>query len=367
MGMKKFISLVGKENRHILRDRWTMAILLIMPVVQILLFGFAISTKIRNIRVEIITEKRSEALNRFVSKLDANDYFIFKGYLNESSDIDSEFRKDKADMILHIKGNLDNMSGDPLQNIEVIADASNPSMAASEQLYSLKLIRSFFDRGMKKAGKKGGIHVKFLYNPQLDSAYNFVPGIMGLILMMICAMMTSISIVKEKETGTMELLLVSPTTPLNLILAKMVPYFMISCINLATIMLLSVYLLGVPVSGSLIWLCVVSVLYIFLALAIGLLVSTVMDSQLSAMLLSVAGLILPTILLSGMVFPIENSPAILQWLSCLVPARWYISAVRKLMIEGLSVRFAIMEISVLAGMALVVVSISLKNFKNRLA
>ena len=195
--------------------------------------------------------------------------------------------------------------------------------------------------------------LKLLYNPQMKSAYNFVPGVMGLILMLICAMMTSISIVREKETGTMEVLLVSPVKPLFIILAKAVPYFVLSFVNLTTILLLSVYVLDVPVAGSLFWLVVVSLLFIFVSLALGLLVSGLM-------------LMMPTMLLSGMIFPIESMPVILQAISAVLPARWYIQAVRKLMIEGVDVSLVLMEVGILATMAVLLITVSFKKFKHRL-
>ena len=208
--------------------------------------------------------------------------------------------------------------------------------------------------------------VKLLYNPQMKSAYNFVPGVMGLILMLICAMMTSISIVREKETGTMEILLVSPVKPLFVILAKAVPYFVLSFVNLTTILLLSVYVLDVPVAGSLFWLIMVSLHFIFVSLALGLLISTVTRTQVAAMLASGLILMMPTMLLSGMIFPIESMPLVLQLISDILPARWYIQAVRKLMIEGVDISFVLSEVSILAFMAVVLITISFKKFKNRL-
>jgi len=208
--------------------------------------------------------------------------------------------------------------------------------------------------------------VKLLYNPQIKSTYNFVPGVMGLILMLICAMMTSISIVREKETGTMEILLVSPVRPLFVILSKAVPYFVLSFINLITILLLSVYVLHVPVAGSLFWLIVVSLLFIFVSLALGLLISSVTRTQVAAMLASGLILMMPTMILSGMIFPIESMPLVLQVISDVLPARWYIQAVRKLMIEGVDVAFVVKEIIILSFMAIVLITISFKKFKNRL-
>ena len=252
--------------------------------------------------------------------------------------------------------------------VQLVADATDPNTATTQTGYAVNIISSA-GREMLPAGMQVSTivpEVKLLYNPQMKSAYNFVPGVMGLILMLICAMMTSISIVREKETGTMEILLVSPVKPLFIILAKAVPYFVLSFVNLTTILLLSVYVLDVPVAGSLFWLIVVSLLFIFVSLALGLLISSVTRTQVAAMLASGLILMMPTMLLSGMIFPIESMPLLLQGISAVLPARWYIQAVRKLMIEGVDISLVLTEVNILAVMAVVLITISFKKFKNRL-
>ena len=252
--------------------------------------------------------------------------------------------------------------------IQLITDATDPNMATTQVNYATGIIASVQQEMMPAGVSVPTIvpDVKLLYNPQMKSTYNFVPGVMGLILMLICAMMTSISIVREKETGTMEILLVSPVRPLFVILSKAVPYFVLSFINLITILLLSVYVLHVPVAGSLFWLIIVSLLFIFVSLALGLLISSVTRTQVAAMLASGLILMMPTMILSGMIFPIESMPLVLQVISDVLPARWYIQAVRKLMIEGVDVAFVVKEIIILAFMAIVLITISFKKFKNRL-
>jgi ABC-2 type transport system permease protein len=200
----------------------------------------------------------------------------------------------------------------------------------------------------------------------MKGAYNFVPGVMGMILMLICAMMTSISIAREKETGTMEILLVSPVKPIYIILAKAVPYFVLSLVNLTSILLLSVYLLGVPVAGNLIWLVLLSFVYIFVNLSLGLVISSVVNSQLMALLISGMVLMLPVIMLSGMMFPIENMPVVFQWISQIIPAKWFIIGVKKIMSKGVGLSAIIPELIVLSGMAALLISVSLKKFKYRL-
>lgn len=200
----------------------------------------------------------------------------------------------------------------------------------------------------------------------MKSAYNFVPGVMGLLLILICALMTSVSIVREKETGTMETLLVSPVKPVYIIFSKMVPYFTISCFNYITILALAYFVLDVPMAGSIFWLTAASLIYITLALALGLFISTLVEHQATAMVFSVILLMLPVIMLSGMIFPVESMPALLQWVSNIVPAKWYISITRKLMVQGVEFRYIIKELAILAGMTAFMIMIALKNLKNRL-
>lgn len=363
--MRTFLSFIKKEFLQIFRDRRTILILLGMPIVQIILFGFAISTEIRNINFAVIAPQHTEIIRQVIERIDANNYFSFVGFLNSSKEIDKSFRNEKADIVLVFDRDMlhKRATGEGL-SLQIEVDASNPNTAKSETMYLTSILNDFF--AQKQVQKGIQTNVRLLYNPQMKSAYNFVPGIMGLILMLICAMMTSISIVREKEIGTMEVLLVSPTKPIYIIFAKMAPYFVLSCTNFITILLLSVFVLHIPIVGDIFWISAISLLYIFLALAIGLLISTVMKTQVSAMIISAAGLLFPTIMLSGMIYPIENTPLVLQWLSYLVPARWYISAIRKLMIEGLSISYAATEFGVLLLMSALMIIISLKKFKNRL-
>lgn len=359
---------VRKEFFHIFRDRRTMLILLGMPIVQIILFGFAITTEVKNVRVAVLDPSNDMVTRRIIDRMDASEYFTLINRLHSPQEVENSFRAGEIDMALVFSEQFsDNLyTGDA--RVQLISDATDPNMATMQAGYAGNIMAA-----VQQEMLPPGVHaativpqVKLLYNPQMKSAYNFVPGVMGLILMLICAMMTSISIVREKETGTMEVLLVSPVKPLFIILAKAVPYFVLSFVNLITILLLSVYVLNVPVAGSLFWLIIVSLLFIFVSLALGLLISTVTRTQVAAMLASGLMLMMPTMLLSGMIFPIESMPAVLQGISAILPARWYIQAVRKLMIEGVDVSFVLMEISILAVMAVVLITVSIKKFTPRL-
>ena len=366
--MKQFIAFVRKEFFHIFRDRRTMLILLGMPVVQIILFGFAISTEVKNVRVAVLDPNNDVMTRRIVDRIDASEYFTVNRLLHSPQEVETAFREGDIDLAIVFGTRfIDRLyAGDA--EIQLITDATDPNMATTQVNYATGIIAAVQLEMMPAGIATPTIvpNVKLLYNPQMKSTYNFVPGVMGLILMLICAMMTSISIVREKETGTMEILLVSPVRPLFVILSKAVPYFVLSFINLVTILLLSVYVLHVPVAGSLFWLIFVSLLFIFVSLALGLLISSVTRTQVAAMLASGLILMMPTMILSGMIFPIESMPLVLQVVSDVLPARWYIQAVRKSMIEGVDVVHVVKEILILAFMAIVLITISFKKFKNRL-
>ena len=366
--MKQFIAFVRKEFFHIFRDRRTMLILLGMPIVQIILFGFAITTEVKNVRVAVLDPSNDMVTRRIIDRMDASEYFSVTRRLHSPQEVEKSFKAGDIDMALVFSERFaDNLyTGDA--RVQLVSDATDPNMATMQVGYAGNIMAAVQLEMMPPGIRATTIvpQVKLLYNPQMKSAYNFVPGVMGLILMLICAMMTSISIVREKETGTMEILLVSPVKSIFIILAKAVPYFVLSFVNLVTILLLSVYVQEVPVAGSLFWLIVVSLFFIFVSLALGLLISTVTRTQVAAMLVSGLILMMPTMLLSGMIFPIESMPAILQGISVVLPARWYIQAVRKLMIEGVDISFVLMEISILAVMAVLLITVSFKKFKNRL-
>lgn len=362
--MGGFLSFVKKEMLHILRDPRTMLIVLLVPVIQMLLFGFAISTEVNNINVAVVAPHRTEAIRQAVERVAANPYMTFKGYISGDK-TDEVLRTSRADAVVVFADDYDRQlatlgaGGTPETAVQLVFDASNTNTATAGAGY----LQSILTSDLQTAGMP---ETHLLYNPQMKSAYNFVPGIMGLIFILICAMMTSVSIVREKETGTMEVLLVSPVRPIWIVFAKMIPYFTLSCINLATILLLARFVLDVPMSGNLAGLIGLSLLYLVLALALGLFISTVAKTQATALIISAMLMMMPVVLLSGMAFPIENMPGILQAVTYIVPARWYIEAVRKLMIEGLPFGFVLKEFFILLGMTAVLIVVALKKFNDKL-
>jgi ABC-2 type transport system permease protein len=366
--MKQFGAFILKEFRHIFRDARTMMILLGMPVIQIVLFGFAITTEVKNSRVAIYDPSKDNVTRAIVDRISTSEYFEIAEYMDDPAEITTLFREGKTGLVICFSENFnENLLHAGKAQVQLIADATDPNTATTLVNYATAII-SLSQRDMMTQGIPFGIvtETKFLYNPQMKGAYNFVPGVLGMILMLICAMMTSIAIVREKETGTMEVLLVSPMRPIMIIIAKVVPYFALSCVNLATVLVLSVFVLDVPIAGSLFWLVFVCMLFIFVSLALGLLVSNLTDSQMAAMLISGMAFMMPVMLLSGMMFPIESMPWPLQWFSNLIPAKWFIIAVKNLMIKGTDVTAVAREIGILCLMAVVILGVSLSKFKTRL-
>lgn len=348
--MKQFIAFVIKEAKHILRDKRTMLILFGMPVVMMLLFGFAITTDVKNVRTVLVTSEMSPRTQQAVERLAQSEYFIITQTVNTPQEAERLIRSQKADMALVFAQG---------RGVQMMVDGSDPNMAQQWTTYAQQTMAA-------ANSSLFTLHSSLLYNPQMKSAYNFVPAIMGMLLMLICAMMTSISIVREKEKGTMEVLLVSPVRPLMVIIAKAVPYLVLAFAILITILLMARFVLGVPLAGSLFWILAVSTLYILLALSLGLLISNVAQTQLVALLLSAMVLLMPVVMLSGMLFPVESMPQVLQWLAAVVPPRYYIEAMRKLMIMGVGIGEVAREVAVLTGMTVVLLAIALKKFDVRL-
>ena len=358
------LQFIRKEFLHILRDKRTLLIVLLQPAVMLLLFGFAISTEVNDIRVAVVAPKITDAVTDAVNRVAHNPTFSFYGYITQN-EIDDVLRRGDVTAVVVFAADYDRQmmqaaDGQPTSPlVQIVVDASNTNIAGSASVYLQNIL-------LGTASAQSMFETRLLYNPQMKSAYNFVPGIMGVIFILVCAMMTSVSIVREKEVGTMEVLLVSPVRPMKIIVAKMIPYFSISCVTLAIILLISRYVLDVPMSGGISGIIGLSMLYLALALAFGLLISTFARTQVAAWLVSAVVMLMPMIMLSGMLFPIENLPLILQGVSCAVPARWYIAAIRKMMIEGLPFSAVLKEFAILCTMFVALIGVALRKFNDKL-
>lgn len=367
--MKQLLSFVKKEFYQVFRDPKTLLMLFGLPVVQIVLFGFALTNEIKNANIVVVDNAKDYASEQIINKIQGSKFFAVRKTLLSPSQIDAAFKAGDIKLAVVFPANFYNdllhLGTAPIQ---VIADASDPNTSVTLTNYITTIVNDYQTELNKDGAMPFTIkpEVRMLYNPDLKGAPNFVPGVMAMVLLLVCVMMTSVSIVREKELGTMEIILVSPVKPMMVIVAKAIPYLLLSWINLGAILLLSVYALDLPIKGSILLLVFESTLLIITALSLGLLISTVTKSQQAAMFTSMLGMMLPTMLLSGYMFPIENMPFVLQLLSNIVPAKWYYIIVKSVMLKGLGFAFVWKETVILIGMTLFFLVIALRNFKIRL-
>ena len=347
-----------------------MFILLGMPIAQIILFGFALTNEVKNARIAIFDQSKDNSTAALSTEINSSRYFDIAANLHAYEQIEQTFRKGDVKLVIVFPQNFDH----DLQHfneaqVQLVTDASDPNTANALANYATAIILDYQDRitHERKLPYTINTEIRMLYNPQLKGAYSMVPGVMAMVLMLVCTMMTAITVVKEKELGTMEVLLVSPLRPLKIIIAKAVPYLMLSIVNIMSILLLSVFVLDVPINGSLTLLVFESILFTLTCLAFGLLISASTDSQQTAMFISLTGMFLPTIMLSGFMFPIENMPVPLQVISNIVPAKWYYSIINAVMIKGADMSVVWKPTLVLAGFMVALLLLSIKKFKIRLA
>jgi len=367
--MKRFIGFIKKEFYHIFRDRRSLFILFGMPIAQILLFGFAITNEINNVDIAILDHSKDATTEEIINKIAASEYFSIKQIIEKESDIESIFKKGKVKAVLNFEKDFSkNLIRDNKATIQIITDATDPNTANTITNFVGAIIQKY-QKGLNKDISIAYQIIpesRMVYNPELKSVYMFVPGVMTIILMLVSAMMTSISITREKELGTMEILLVSPLKPFQVIIGKVFPYIFLSIINAVVIVMLSIFIFKMPVEGSLLLLALESILFIISALALGILISTISATQQSAMMISLMGLILPVILLSGFIFPISSMPIPLQAISNIIPAKWFIIIIKGIMLKGVGIQFIWKETLILLGMTVFFIALSVKKYKIRL-
>jgi ABC-2 type transport system permease protein len=367
--MEQLLTFIKKEFHHILRDKRSMLVLLGLPIVQLLIFGFAITTETRNCNIAILDNSKDEATQNIITRIESSTYFDIDRTLSSNDKIERAFKTGQIKLAIVFQPNFQNdLSHTNKAQIQIISDASDPNQANTLTNYVSAIVMDY----QKELNQNKDLpytiktEIRMLYNPQLKGEYSSVPGVMGMILLLISAMMTSISIVKEKEIGTMEVLLVSPMKPSVIIISKVIPYFIVSLINVITILLISNLVFGIPIQGSFILLSFITIVYIICALTLGILISTVTSSQQAAMIISLMGLMLPVVMLSGYAFPIANMPMILQIISNIIPTKWYIIMVKDVMIKGIGFSEIWQELLIILGMTAFFLLISIKRFKVRL-
>ena len=363
------MAFIRKEFYHIFRDKRTLLILFGIPIVQVILFGFAITNELNNANITIVDPSRDQWTLRIKEKMVSSGYFTLQGYADNAEEAHDLFRSGKIKMAVILPASFkQSIQQNEAVSIQLIADATEPNTAAMLINYATAIINSFQKEIMETAAMRLPVEaeVRMMYNPELKSVHMFVPGVMTVILMLISAMMTSITITREKELGTMEVLLISPLRPVFIIAGKVIPYIFLAFANAVIILLLSHFVFQVPLEGSLILLALECILFVLTALALGILISTKAGSQQVAMMVSLMALMLPTILLSGFIFPIESMPVPLQWLSNIIPARWFLTIIKNIMLKGTGFAFVWKETLILIGMTLVFIVISIRSFKTRL-
>ncbi len=367
--MKQFIIFVRKEFYHIFRDKKSLLIIFALPVAQILIFGFAITNEIKNSAIAVLDNSRDAETQTLIDQLNASKYFDVIKIAGTQQEIEDDLRADKIKLAVIFPGHFgESLLHTNTAQIQLLADASDPNTATTITFYANAIIRDYQQtlQGDMEIPYSITPEVHMLFNPQLKGAYTFVPGVMGMILLLISAMMTSIAIVREKELNTMEVILASPLKPFLLIISKAVPYIFISLINVTTILLIGVFLLELPINGSIFLLFGVCFLFITTAISLGLMISNITNSQQVAMFISLVGLMMPTLILSGFMFPIENMPKPMQYLSNIIPTKWFFIIIKDVMIKGLSIKSIWKEICILAGMTIFFLVVSRRNFKIRL-
>jgi ABC-2 type transport system permease protein len=368
--MNRFLGFVKKEFLHIFRDYRTLFILFGIPAAQILIFGFAVSTDIKNAGVAFLDLSHDETTQNLSDKIVSSGFFRKTETLLNYSDVDKVLKKGKTKAVIIFEENFGkNLVSEGKASLSIIADGSEPNTATLVTNYTIAIVNAFNREFSGPSASGSGMiipEVKMFYNPNLKSHFMFVPGVITLILILICALMTSVTITREKEFGTMEVLLVSPLRPIQIILGKVMPYFFLSFINVLLILALSWFVFGLPVKGSMFLLLAESMLYILMSLTLGILISTVSSTMQQAIFISLIGLMLPTILLSGFIFPIENMPKIYDYVSMLMPPRYFIIIIKNIMIKGTGLLYIWKETLILIAMTAVFIGLSVRKFKIRL-
>lgn len=370
ISMKRLLAFIRKEFYHVFRDQRTLLILFGLPVVQIILFGFALSSEVKNIGIAVQDNSHDVHTEKMIRKIESSSYFKVENPILNYTDIENRFKDGSIKCAVIFPANF----GSDVQRIggakiQVIADASDPNTATIVTNYLNAIVIDYQQQLNPSAKLNYQIipELRQLYNEEQNGSLNFIPGVIALIFMIVSTALTSVSVVREKEMGTMEILLVSPFKPIMVLVAKAIPYLVLSIINFIIIILLSVYLLDVEIKGSFLLLFAESILFIITSLSLGLLISNVTDSQQTAMLISMMGMMLPTLLLTGFMFPLENMPWIFQAISRLIPSHYYYIIVKAVMLKGLGFSYIWKETLILAGMTILLLAVSLKKFKIRLS
>lgn len=365
--MTQLISFIHKEFLHIIRDFRTLIILFGIPAMQIMIFGYVVSTDIRDAKIAVLDQSRDSVSRELLLKIDASEFFEITDVLTTTSEVEPELKAGHVKAVLVIESEFaERLERDGEVFINILVDASEPNTGRMVATYAESIINSFNQQRAAATGMRITPEVQMYYNPAMENEFMFIPGLMTLILILICALMTSVTITREKEFGTMEVLLVSPLRPIQIIIGKVIPYIALAFVDVVIILLMARFIFGLPIQGSLVLLLLESLLYIALSLSLGILISTVSDTMQQAMFISLIGMLLPSVLLSGFIFPIENMPPFYFYLSRLLPPTWFIIILKNIMLKGTGLQYVWKETLILIAMTAALLALSAKKLKIRL-
>lgn len=367
--MNELAGFMVKEFHHILRDRRTLLILLLLPLAQVLLFGFAVRTDIREIKLVMVDPTPDSKTRELGSRLTSTDLYTLVGTARSVDVLPDLFASGEIDQaVVFPSGFASALGRQEGADLQIITDAADPNTGSSMQAYAARVVGQWQrDQGQAVDGVRLVPRVRMRFNPTLESVNLFVPGLIAILLTVVSALMSAIALSREKETGTLEVLLVSPLRPWQIIVGKVLPYMALGFLNVVTVLLAAGLVFGVPFRGSLPLLLVESLLYIVTSLALGVLVAAVTSSQRTAMIGALMGLMLPTLLLSGMIFPLSSMPDWLQLIANGVPGKWFLLIARGIMLKGVGLAYLWQETLVLGGMTVVFLVAAIRAFDVRLA
>ncbi|MFZ5518855.1 MAG: ABC transporter permease [Candidatus Zhuqueibacterota bacterium] len=365
---KRVFAIIKKEFRHIFRDTRSLLLAFLMPVMMIFLYGHAIKIDIKNINIGINDPDRSSASRELIANFSRSGYFTIVAYPNTTDEIEDLFLKRKIKAaIVFPQDFLSSISINQRTQVQVLIDGSDANTATIVMNY-VEIILASYSQGLNNSAMRAPILIepRVWYNPDLESGHFIVPGLVAVILMMICALMTSVTIAREKETGTMEQLLVSPIRPVEIIFGKVFPYIIIAFLDGAVVVAAAKLMFNVAIQGSLLMLVLLSIFYLYASLAIGVFISTRVKTQQVAMMGSLIITILPSLILSGFVFPIRSMPVVLKVLSYVVPAKYYINIIRGIILKGIGATYLWPNTIFLFALGTLLLMVSVARFKTSL-
>jgi len=364
MKFRRIISIIIKEYTHIFRDWRSLLIIILMPVLMIILYGYAITLDMKNLTFAVIDDAKTPESRELIRGFTENRFFLLKYTDIKRNEIESLFKKRYIQMALVIPGDFsESLVSNRITKVQLIVDAADSNVGTFINNYSNRVAQLFNEKLNRRSPGILGLEPRTLFNPDMKSANFFVPGLVALILLLICSLLTSITITREKETGTLEQILVSPVNPIEIVVGKVIPYITLGFFNGIIIIIFARLLFKVPINGSLSLIAVLSLIYIFVALSFGLMISAVAKTQQIAMLATLMATVLPTIMLSGFIFPVASMPLPLQYISKAVPATYFLIIIRGIMLKGIGLAELWQHAAALSAIGMLMLSMAIIRFK----